>query len=911
MTNRKRILLDGTWQFIKDPSGSFTAGGLKHEKAQPILVPSPWQSQSADLRQYTGVAWYSRTVVVPEEWAGSSIIMHFGAVDYNAQIWINGDLCGQHEGGYLPFEIDVTRSIHAGENKVTVRVEDDLKISTEIPYGKQSWYGPISGIWQSVYIEACPTLHIRRVKVTPIDDQVQLKVELNRQLQSKELLKYELFSPDGELLSQIDSDQIDIALPVSNPQLWDLDCPNLYTVRISTNLADQDSLEQKFGFRTIEARDGKIFLNGRPIYLRAALDQDYYPDSIYTPPSAEFIEDQFRKAKEMGLNCLRIHIKVGDPRYYEAADRLGLLIWTELPSWQILTEETSQRGYDTLRGMVERDWNHPCIVIWTIINESWGLDLSNPDHRVWLANAYHFLKELDPYRVIVGNSACSGNSQVITDILDFHNYYAIPDHKDNWHSWVRSFASRPGWTYAHAYEDYSSWKSFIQNPWKNNLQQAFAPEVQLKGDEPLVVSEFGNWGLPDINALLKHYGGEPWWFETGFDWGEGIVYPHGVENRFQAFHLDRAFHSLQEFSHATQKYQFNALKYQIEQIRLAGNISGYVITEFTDVHWESNGLLDICRNPKLFYPWLRHINSDDMLIPDYRRVAFWEGETCTVDLYLSHYSRANLCNSHVEWNLGGYEPEIHGAAKITTLKDYDVSLVEKINFRVPNTDLPVRARLEFRLISAEGQVLAKNDLDISIFPYLRKAAIKVDTLCLYAPDLPEAAGLFGYRLVDDLSEADVALVTTLTDELRQFLLAGGRVLWLAENNTTQQTFLGPINVQPRQGTIWQGDWVNTFSWLYPNQAFQTFPENGLLDFNYADLTPDNVIVGLGQDAFAHQVCAGMTVGWIHRTVALAAKIRVGKGELFISTFRLSQNISSHPVASGMVRDMLSDLSQSR
>ena len=201
-----------------------------------------------------------------------------------------------------------------------------------------------------------------------------------------------------------------------------------------------------FGMRTIATSpSGQLLLNGRSIYLRGALDQDYYPDLVYTPFSDSQLDAQFAQAQHMGLNCLRTHIKITDPRYYAAADRAGLLIWTELPNWQNLTAAAKKRARATLAGMVERDWNHPSIVIWTIINENWGTDLGvNADHRAWLAETYDYMKALDPHRLVVGNSACNGNFQVVTDLLDFHNYYAIPDHYRNWRDWVADFAGRPG-----------------------------------------------------------------------------------------------------------------------------------------------------------------------------------------------------------------------------------------------------------------------------------------------------------------------------------------------------------------------------------------------------------------------------------------------------------------------------------
>ena len=266
---------------------------------------------------------------------------------------------------------------------------------------------------------------------------------------------------------------------VPEPLDWSPDAPHLYELRAVLRRGGEvaDLVRERFGFRSIETRAGRIYLNGQPLFLRGALDQDYYPDRICTPPSEAFLEDQFRKAKALGLNCLRCHIKVPDPRYYAVADRVGLLIWTELPNAGRLTAQARARAEATLRGMLERDGNHPSIFCWTIINENWGTDLvHSAEDRAWLRRTVDWLKAADPDRLVVDNSPIAPSFHLRSDLEDFHFYAAIPDHRRSWDGFVEALAARPAWTYGPAAE-------------------------VVHGDEPLLCSEFGNWGLPDPEAV--------------------------------------------------------------------------------------------------------------------------------------------------------------------------------------------------------------------------------------------------------------------------------------------------------------------------------------------------------------------------------------------------------------------------
>lgn len=935
---RNRIALDGVWDFAPDPQQQLRHDTLAGAASlRPIQVPGPWQAQFEDLRDYSGVAWYRRSFDSAEVAAehptipDPTYVIHFGAIDYHTTVWLNGERIGEHEGGYLPFELSLDEALRPnGLNELVVRVVDpgdnaerSVKFPfAEIPHGKQSWYGPIGGIWQSVYVEARHQTYITRFHITPdvAHQQARVNFDLNQPLRCSMGIVLTLTDPRGQatrhqLCLKASERRVETSVPVPDPMLWDTQHPHLYhleaiLVECGNEGVRLDAVESHFGMRTISASaDGRLMLNDRVLFLRGALDQDYYPEMIYTPFSDAELDDQFAKAKHMGLNCLRTHIKITDPRYYDAADRAGLLIWTELPNWQSLTPGAKKRARETLTGMVERDWNHPSIIIWTIVNEGWGVDLAvNPDHRQWLAETYDYLKQLDPHRLVVGNSACFTNFHVVTDIEDFHNYYAIPDHYRQWRDWVEAFAARPSWSFAHAYEDIHTWREFTRNPWKP-IARTPAPEVRRTGQEPIVVSEFGNWGLPDVGKLRECYGGrDPWWFETGIEWGEGSVYPHGIEQRFKTWHLGRVFPTFADLAAASQRMQFAALKFEIEQMRRHPEIVGYVITEFTDVHWECNGLLDMCRNPKAFHDVLGNVNSADAIVPCWDRVAFWEGERCEVRLALSHFSGIDLSRCRLEWFFNEF-PEINGFFEGMMPHRAQVTNVGTVGLEVPRLEESRRVRLELRLFDQAGELVTRNHQELYFFP---RHIAEPPATSLYAPSLAEPLGMLGYRLTDDLTVADIAVVEQMSDELRLYVQNGGRVLWLAEGDEAQQTYLstgggGTVQIARRDGSKWQGDWASNLNWICQDHMFKHIPTGGTVDFAFADLVPEQVITGLSPRDFAADVHSGLFVGWLHHTVALVAERSIGDGRLLISTYQLREHLTDHPVAAIMLHDMVTHL----
>jgi hypothetical protein len=901
--SRQRFSLDGRWDFYYERDGAMTPAGLAESAVawQPIDVPGPWQAQFDDLRDASGAGWYRLPVEAPLTWDRASLenyalILHFGAADYHTRLWVNGAFAGEHLGGYLPFEFEIGAYLQAGPNELLARVADSSADAgrypdypfPEIPHGKQSWYGPLSGIWQSVYLERRPVLHLQQIRVTPNGERVVVEVTTSHPAPDDALFTYEIYTPEGELCARLESNVTAASLAVETPRLWEPDAPHLYTARVTLQANGQvDALGDSFGFRTIATRGGQIHLNGRPLYLRGALDQDYYPDLIATPPSYEYVEAQLRQAKEMGLNLLRVHIKVADPRYYQAADRLGMLIWTELPSWERLSDAAVERGKAHLAELIARDWNHPSIIIWTIINEAWGAELdTNPDHRAWLAEMYEWVKWLDPTRLVVDNSPCFPNAHVRTDLEDFHFYAAMPDQTARWDEWVERFANRGPWLYGPEYR----------------AGRPAGPDAP-----PLLCSEFGNWGLPDVGPLFEHYRGEPWWFETGWDWATGEVYPHGAAERFRALHLARQFGDYAGLARSSQWAQYEALKYQIETMRRYNQIAGYVITEFTDCHWECNGLLDMLRRPKAHYQALGSLNADTLVIPRLARRALRSGENVQLELHLSHYGREALANATLEWQLAPKDGGGPAAARLggrvlgLDAEPATVRSLPPLLFAVPEVTRPEAARLELLLRDESGAIAGRNHLDLALFPAGQPTGRMI--ACL-DNDLATQLEAAGYRVaVPALGEVPL-VVTALDEAVRRWLQQGGRVLFLAETPAALQTALPRLELKQRKGTPWWGDWASSFAWLRQELIGGAIPGDGRFDFTFANVVPETVIASTRVRDFEADVLAGIFVGWLRRPAGLSQRYHVGKGELIVTTLKLKDNLAVDPLAATLFDDHL-------
>ncbi len=847
----------------------------------PTRVPSSWQTQFSGLRDYAGVAWYWRTINVPPPAPDQVVLLHFGAVDYRALVFVNGKQAGEHDGGYLPFEFDVTSLLQPGENQVAVRVADpgakprdvvDGINYAEIPHGKQSWYVQTSGLWQSVELDFRPRVRFGDVRISAGADG---KFTINAPVVGTG--SPGIVSVTAEILDStgksVWKETQNLAPPasgaqfsaqISNPSLWTPASPALYELRVSLNSGD--SLRCPFGFRTFATRDGKFYLNGRPIYLRGALDQDFFPDTAYTPPSLDYLRDEMRKAKALGLNLLRCHIKVPDPRYLQAADETGVLLWYEIPSWDKLTPDSERRALETLRGMVARDANHPSLVIVSIMNEDWGANLKEPADRAWLKSAYQQAKTFVPW-LVVDNSPCCDNFHMATDIADFHQYASIPDYASNFDRLVDDQAQRPGWLFS-PYGD-------------------AAP----RGDEPLMLSEFGNWGLPHLPD------DKPWWFSRGFGSNE-LTIPEGVEQRFADYQYNLLFPDFNALIDATEWHEYDSLKYEIAELRAHTEIQGYVVTEFTDVNWETNGLLDMWRHPKVFGDALARLQQDDLIVLRTDGRNYKVGAAVEADAYVSHYGLGDLSGAKVAWQLEG--TNLSGEIPLSTVPSAGAVKAGTIRFNVPPSAAPVKRTLKTQLIVSDKPV---SDFSLDYFFYPDQKPELPPTVAFYDPPPGRLR-----RLVNEMRERNylepsgaeaypVLITSTLDDAVKAKLRAGARVLLIASDPLT----LAPgIEVKRRSEDDLSGNWISDFLWVRKGRApFTELGFDTLSGFESQAVTPATVITGIPAQNF-NDVLAGIFYGWIRDNSGVLVQARAGKGKLLITTFSLGTTYNSDPYATRLL-----------
>jgi beta-galactosidase/beta-glucuronidase len=432
--------LNGEWEFEFDDLNQGQKQGWHYglPLSRRINVPFPYQSELSGINDKAihEVVWYSRSFEVPQEWRGLDLLLHFGAVDYSTTVWVNGQVAGHTQGGHVPFHFDIAPYLRDGENRLTLRVED--RQNPRQPRGKQSVTGKphdidyycTTGIWQTVWIEPVPAIRIDDIRITPSAKEGSIKIGvLLHAPSSLRRVVVEALDEDARVIAHTEemttSATARLNLHIEDAKLWSPESPHLYELRLRLYEGDEllDEVETYAGVRDVELREGRMWLNGRPIYLAMVLDQGYWPESYLAAPSDDALRADVEWIKRFGFNGARKHQKIEDPRWLYWCDRLGLLVWEEMPNARQWSAAAEERLAAEWKRAVRRDYNHPCIVSWVPVNESMGfpsLGRQHPGQYAFVERMVTMTREIDPKRPVIDNDGWEHTD--ITDICAIHDY---------------------------------------------------------------------------------------------------------------------------------------------------------------------------------------------------------------------------------------------------------------------------------------------------------------------------------------------------------------------------------------------------------------------------------------------------------------------------------------------------------
>jgi hypothetical protein len=684
---REQIIVPFCWESLAAWGEGNAAGNDNFYSTRPFLDPLSVTRENHRSAPRFEVGWYRRRIRIPGTlpWRGKLIILTIGAADFFTDCWCNGRHLGSHEGGYVPFEFDLTSALQpagpdpdAGlEALVVLRVRDPMD-NHEQPVGKQwGWYTTTSGIWQTVYVEPRSAAHIDSFRISPDIDAGRAHFEvLCAGLKREASVCVEIIPPQAPphritlpVAGQNATGDAEI-YPVS---LWDPGDPKLYRVvfrLIDTRGKELDVVRGYFGMRKIstghagETSPAMLCLNNKPIYLRGALYQSYHPDGVYTAREASVLRNDIAYARDAGFDFLRIHIKLDDPLVLYYADTLGILLMQDFPNFgEGGDTELGRTRFETMmRAGIKRDFNHPSIISWCIFNETWGFGgqtelmklitpsmpskgavvegkLLNSSSFQWVHEMWTLAKNLDPTRL------SEDMSVVVWEHLDAYGH--VDTDINSWHFYL---------------DDYAKAKAHIQNVVSQTYRGSTFNYIEgyQQRDAPLINSEYGGVGALDGDRDIS------WTF-----------------------------------------------KFLTNELRLHSQLSAYIYTELTDVEWECNGFLNYDRTPKEFGYDPNFINQGDVLPIDAPPIARCDpGGTVEVDVYASHFSRRRREGVMFHWfysgidTLGALHPELARGYASIPFTHHRVELIRRLALPLP--PVPMLCKLSVAAVTPDGKQFAGN-----------------------------------------------------------------------------------------------------------------------------------------------------------------------------------------------------------
>lgn len=565
MMRKSFLNLNGPWEFMFDVDnvGINEKWYIDQEFNEKIEVPFVYQSSLSGIDQdiESKTVWYKKIVDIELDPAIDWLI-HFEAVDYSTRVWVNGEFVGKHDGGFTPFSYNIKPYLIDGKNEIVVRVYDTTSVSQTL--GKQSWkkenflcwYTRTTGIWGSVWMEQVPKKYIEKFYLTPDIDTGILDIELyvndydvSSEIEVEIRFKDNLINKATHLIKD---GKCNIRLDVSSNDFdfrlkyWSPESPELYDLKLSYKTDEIiDEVVSYFGMRKIHSENRKILLNNEEFYQKLVLNQGYYGEGLMTPPDISWLENDVKKIKALGFNGVRMHQKIEDNRFAYLCDYYGLVMWAEMPSFYDYNKISSKHFIEEVSVLIDKHYNNPSVIIWTLLNESWGVNevYDHKKQQNYINALYYYVKSRDDTRLVIGND---GWEHTKTDILSIHDYSADQPFNQRYNN-IDKFSNGV----------------FSKTSLKQNYSKGY-----YYNDEPILISEFGGIAYSNNNSS------ESWGYGSRLNTKEDVL------TRFRNL---------------------------VEDIHQMENICGYCYTQLTDVEQEINGLLDEQHNEKFKTDEIRSI----------------------------------------------------------------------------------------------------------------------------------------------------------------------------------------------------------------------------------------------------------------------------------------------------------------
>ena len=980
---RQLISLDGEWNIYFDAEDTATPDSISiQSESTKIKVPACWEEINPG---YDGAAWYWRDFDVPKEWKHKIVRIEFGAANYFAQVWINKKNVGSHEGGYTPFVFDITDALEfGGSNRLVVKVIDppfNKRVGgftlgsgwkqREVPSWKEGRYDlNFGGLWQSVKLLVTSDIYIKDVFVMPnieegiiaVEATIMNKVESSAAALSQISCKLSV-SPKkqpgkiksragslpvkGSMLKNVSlqpgKNVVNFTVKISSPQLWTVEHPHLYVLKITLDGENgaMDETDTTFGMRSFTVKNGDFYLNNQKIVLKGVMDQGVYPLTIAYPPDEEYARREITLIKEAGFNLLRLHVKTSPPVLMHFADELGLLLYEE-PSiaWMKSTQCLRERCMREVREMVKRDRNHPSIVMWGMINEK-GSDAGSLRGELCL-----HARKFDPTRIIIDDSGgysseVRGNARMYLPYQtvgivysDIHQYIKAPVDAQLFNNYKSlgnvervtflsefGFGSVPDFPEVlRKYRDFSELffrfnPSNPRNTWKVGRMEGRGQEDKDR-DTRSYAPTFLNSEFRIPNSEFRRGANE-----NLQDYAQYQKFMSDIKAVYKKRNLDEVFGTLSNFCRSAQIVQAEGNARMIEALRINPALDGYCLTQIIDAGWEfSEGILDTWLTPKKAHRAISEVNKPTRIVLIWSPLNIYSGEEFTLDVTLVnergftglHILQVDILSPSGEikytkkldvtltsdgiQSLGKLTPRVVGSSGVYTMR---ARLMSNARSHPENRGEEKIAESEYELYCAD-----KKDLDLPSTPI----SIFASENLIQSLRKNWENGNFVDFSVDDTSPIILVAYTRnfnaipqqQMSRIVQVVKAGGAALFLNPPNHDGRIL--PFRIR-RENTA---GWIaGAFHYIRKHPIFDGLPDEPVIAQIYANVCPTESF-GLPDKGkeIAGAVAVQHTYGGGYRTGSDIIEIPCGKGKILLSSFKLVDYLGKDSLADKIFVNMM-------